>query len=48
MAAPEPLRSEQVDHVLTLTLDRPEALNALDAALKAGLLAALQAAARDR
>ena len=35
MAAPAPLRSEQADHVLTLTLDRPEALNALDAALKA-------------
>jgi len=48
MAAPAPLRSEQVDHVLTLTLDRPEALNALDASLKTGLLAALRSAARDR
>ncbi len=48
MAEPAPLRSAQADHVLTLTLDRPEALNALDPALKAGLLAALKAAARDR
>jgi len=47
MAAPASLRSEQAGHVLTLTLDRPEALNALDAALKTGLLAALRAAARD-
>jgi 2-(1,2-epoxy-1,2-dihydrophenyl)acetyl-CoA isomerase len=48
MADPAPLRSKQTGHVLTLTLDRPEALNALDAALKTGLLAALRAAARDR
>ncbi|HTS14615.1 MAG TPA: enoyl-CoA hydratase-related protein [Candidatus Sulfotelmatobacter sp.] len=46
--APAPLRSDQVDHVLTLTLDRPDALNALDAGLKAALLAALKTAARDR
>lgn len=48
MADPAPLRSEQTGHVLTLTLDRPDALNALDAALKGGLLAALRAAARDQ
>ncbi|MFI5261555.1 MAG: enoyl-CoA hydratase-related protein [Candidatus Limnocylindrales bacterium] len=33
--------------MLVLTLDRPDALNALDAPLKAGLLAALRQAARD-
>lgn len=43
-----PLRREVADGVLTLTLDRPEALNALDRALKVELLEAFRAAARDR
>jgi 2-(1,2-epoxy-1,2-dihydrophenyl)acetyl-CoA isomerase len=34
--------------VRTLTLDRPDALNALDAALKGALLAAFRSAARER
>ncbi|MGH2467902.1 MAG: enoyl-CoA hydratase/isomerase family protein [Candidatus Limnocylindrales bacterium] len=42
------LRQERADGVLTLTLDRPGALNALDRALKTELLDALRAAARDR
>jgi 2-(1,2-epoxy-1,2-dihydrophenyl)acetyl-CoA isomerase len=41
------LLSEQDDGVLTLTLNRPDALNALDAELRGALLAALKAAARD-
>jgi 2-(1,2-epoxy-1,2-dihydrophenyl)acetyl-CoA isomerase len=41
------LRSEQDGAVLTLTLNRPEALNALNADLRAALLAALKAATRD-
>ena len=44
--APPSLGQEQRDGVLTLTLARPEALNALDRALKSELLAAFQAAAR--
>jgi 2-(1,2-epoxy-1,2-dihydrophenyl)acetyl-CoA isomerase len=46
MAGPS-LGSEQRDGVLTLTLARPEALNALDGALKSELLAAFRAAARE-
>ena len=43
------LRVEDADPgVRTLTLDRPDALNALDRELKEVLLAALRAAARDR
>jgi 2-(1,2-epoxy-1,2-dihydrophenyl)acetyl-CoA isomerase len=42
------LRSEAADGIATLTLDRPDALNALDATLKRELLAALRAAGRDR
>ena len=38
------LRYEVEDAVATITLDRPEARNALDAALKRELLAALRAA----
>ncbi len=41
------LLSEQDGAVLTLTLNRPEALNALNAELRRGLLAALKAASRD-
>ncbi len=41
------LRSEQDGAVLTLTLDRPDALNALNAELRGALLAAVKAAARD-
>ncbi|HSK93461.1 MAG TPA: enoyl-CoA hydratase-related protein [Candidatus Angelobacter sp.] len=41
------LRSDQQGAVLTLTLDRPDALNALNAELRGALLAALKAAARD-
>jgi 2-(1,2-epoxy-1,2-dihydrophenyl)acetyl-CoA isomerase len=46
MTAPA-LRAEQAEGVLTLTLDRPEALNALDRPLKSELLAAFRAAAQD-
>jgi 2-(1,2-epoxy-1,2-dihydrophenyl)acetyl-CoA isomerase len=41
------LRVEDAGGVRTLTLDRPEALNALDRELKEVLLAALRGAARD-
>ncbi len=41
------LRSEQDGAVLSLTLNRPDALNALDAELRHALLAAFKAAARD-
>jgi len=41
------LRSEQLDGILTLTMARPEALNALDRALKTDLLGAFRGAARD-
>jgi 2-(1,2-epoxy-1,2-dihydrophenyl)acetyl-CoA isomerase len=41
------VRSEVVDRVATITLDRPEALNALTVPMKASLLAALRSADRD-
>ncbi len=43
-----PLRVEVADSIATLTLDRPDALNALTAALKRDLLAALRRIGRDR
>jgi len=42
-----PLRSELSDGILTLTLDRPDKRNALDAALIDGLTAALERADLD-
>jgi 2-(1,2-epoxy-1,2-dihydrophenyl)acetyl-CoA isomerase len=42
------LRYEVADSIATITLDRPEALNALTVAMKIELLAALRAVARDR
>ena len=42
-----PLRTEIADGVATLTLNRPDALNALNSQLRGELLAALKAAARD-
>jgi 2-(1,2-epoxy-1,2-dihydrophenyl)acetyl-CoA isomerase len=42
------LRRERVGHVLVLTLDRPERLNALDASLRSGIPAALEEAQTDR
>jgi 2-(1,2-epoxy-1,2-dihydrophenyl)acetyl-CoA isomerase len=44
---PQPLLSELADGVATLTLNRPEALNALNSQLRRDLLAALNAATRD-
>jgi 2-(1,2-epoxy-1,2-dihydrophenyl)acetyl-CoA isomerase len=44
----EPLRYEVADAVATITLDRPEALNALTVALKRELLAAVRRAEKDR
>jgi len=44
----EPLLVERTDGVATLTLNRPDALNALDNALKAALRDALGALAADR
>ncbi len=41
------LRTDTTDHVRTLTLDRPEARNALDASLLAAIVAALEDADRD-
>jgi 2-(1,2-epoxy-1,2-dihydrophenyl)acetyl-CoA isomerase len=43
----EVLLSEQDGDVLTLTLNRPDAMNALNVELRGALLAALKAAARD-
>ena len=42
------IRTETTDAVLTITLDRADALNAFDRAMKDELLAALKAADRDR
>jgi 2-(1,2-epoxy-1,2-dihydrophenyl)acetyl-CoA isomerase len=42
------LRYEVADSIATITLDRPEALNALTVTLKGELLAALRSVARDR
>ncbi len=42
-----PLLSEVADGVATLTLNRPDALNALNSQLRRELLAAIKAAARD-
>jgi 2-(1,2-epoxy-1,2-dihydrophenyl)acetyl-CoA isomerase len=42
------LRYEVADAIATITLDRPEALNALTIPMKTELLAALRAVARDR
>jgi len=45
---PEPaVRSEVAERIATVTLDRPDVLNAFDRALKEELLAALKKAARD-
>jgi 2-(1,2-epoxy-1,2-dihydrophenyl)acetyl-CoA isomerase len=45
---PEPtVRSEVAERIATITLDRPDVLNAFDRALKEELLAALKQAARD-
>jgi 2-(1,2-epoxy-1,2-dihydrophenyl)acetyl-CoA isomerase len=41
------LRRDQADGVLTLTMDRPATLNALDRALKVELLTAFRSAGRD-
>jgi 2-(1,2-epoxy-1,2-dihydrophenyl)acetyl-CoA isomerase len=46
--APTSLRYEVADAIATITLDRPEALNALTVPLKTELLAAFRAVARDR
>ena len=45
---PDLVRVETADAIATITLDRPEALNALTVPMKVELLAALQAVARDR
>nr|MBA3852382.1 enoyl-CoA hydratase/isomerase family protein [Chloroflexota bacterium] len=42
------IRTETSDGILTITLDRPDALNAFDRAMKEELLSALKAAERDR
>ena len=42
------VRTEVADGVATITLDRPDALNALTVAMKVELLAAFKAVARDR
>ena len=43
-----PLRVEIADAIATITLDRPDALNALTVPLKTGLLAAFRSIGRDR
>lgn len=45
--APEAIRVEQAQGVTTITLNRPDSLNALNAAMRRELLAAFKAAARD-
>ncbi len=47
-ATPTSLRHEVADGIATITLDRPDARNALDATLKRELLAAIRTAGRDR
>ena len=47
-AAPTALRYEVGEAIATITLDRPDARNALDATLRRELLAAIRAAGRDR
>ena len=47
-AAPAGVRYEVADGIATITLDRPEALNALTVAMKEALLAAFRSVARDR
>ena len=42
------IRTETAENILTITLDRPDALNAFDRAMKEELLAALKSAARNR
>jgi 2-(1,2-epoxy-1,2-dihydrophenyl)acetyl-CoA isomerase len=44
----ESVRLETSDAIATITLDRPEALNALDRSMKNGVLAALRRVERDR
>lgn len=44
----ETVISERIDGVLTLTLNRPEALNSFNVEMKEALLAALKDAARDK
>jgi 2-(1,2-epoxy-1,2-dihydrophenyl)acetyl-CoA isomerase len=46
-ASYETIRVEMADAVATITLDRPESLNALNAQMRAELLAAVKAAGRD-
>ena len=46
-STPEPVRYELVDAVATITLNRPDAMNALDVPTKEALLAALRSAAAD-
>ena len=43
----EAIRVDLADAVATITLNRPESLNALNAPMRAELLAALKAAGRD-
>ena len=48
MTDERPIVESRDGAVLTITLDRPDALNAFDRAMKEALLAALKGAARDR
>ena len=48
MTDPASLRVERRDHVLVVTLARPERLNALDASLREGIPAVLADAQADR
>src|SRR4051812_24204607 len=47
-APPAGVRHEVADGIATITLDRPDALNALTVAMKEALLAAFRSVARDR